>query len=142
MKKLLASIAVLAATLAVAATQLDLDVSRYLHAFTTGLVISPKSLLSDTQIASNRITRSLSGSATIDFAAGTIVCEDSAAITVTGARANDVCLVGLTTTAGAANSSFTCYVSASDAVKVRHCPAGTASNPASQAYYVRIFSNQ
>ncbi len=90
---------------------------------------------------SNMITRTLGASAVIDFAPSTIVCTDSSAITVTGALAGDPCFVG-PPTAIADNSSFTCYVSAADAVKVRHCPAGTAADPSPATYFVRVISGQ
>lgn len=96
--------------------------------------------------AANQVTRMLGGSATIDFASVTITCEDSAAITVTGAAVGDPCFVGPPTTISGAgtglHSSFTCYVSAADNVKVRHCAAGTADNPASATFYVRVISSQ
>jgi len=91
--------------------------------------------------SSNMVTRTLGASAVIDFASSAIVCTDSSAITVTGAVAGDPCFVG-PPAAIADNSSFTCYVSAADAVKVRHCPAGTAIDPASATYSVRVISGQ
>lgn len=92
-------------------------------------------------VSTNRISKALAGSGTIDFASQTITCN-TGTVTVTGAVANDVCFVSPGTTGGAANSSFSCYVSAADTVTVKHCPAGTASDPASQTYYVRVFSAQ
>lgn len=89
----------------------------------------------------NAITKTLSGSAVIDFASATITCSDSSAITVTGATIGDACAVG-TPAAATANSDFSCYVSAANTVLVRHCPAGTAADPASATYYVRLFSAQ
>ena len=144
MKKLaLVLLGVLAVALpSFAIQQLDLNLSPRLGAITGGLLLGPLSIMTtDAKINANRITRSLGGSATIDFVSGTIVCTDSAAITVTGARAGDACFVG-PPASPAANSTFSCYVSASDAVKVRHCPAGTAVDPASATYYVRVFSAQ
>lgn len=91
--------------------------------------------------SANKVTRMLGGSATIDFVAGTIICTDSTAITVTGALVGDACFVG-GPAAPQANSTFTCYVSATDNVKVRHCPVGTAADPASATYYVRVVSSQ
>lgn len=91
--------------------------------------------------AGNKVTRSLAGSAVIDFGSVSITCTDSSAITITGAQTGDPCFVGAPTTA-AANSTFTCFVSAADAVKVRHCPAGTAIDPASATYRVRVISSQ
>jgi hypothetical protein len=89
----------------------------------------------------NRVTKTLGKSSTIDFTSVTTTCVDSSAITVTGARAGDPCFVGPPTTA-TANLSFTCYVSAADAVKVRACAAGTAADAASATYYVRVISSQ
>lgn len=91
--------------------------------------------------ATNIVSRSLGATATIDFASGSIVCTDSSGITVTGALAGDPCFVG-PPAAIANNSSFTCYVSAADTVKVRHCPAGTVIDPASASYSVRVISAQ
>ncbi len=76
-----------------------------------------------------------------DFASQTITCNTTT-VTVTGARTTDFCVMGLATGGGAANSSFTCYVSASDTVTIKHCPAGTASDPASQDFQVMVFSTQ
>ena len=99
-----------------------------------------------TSTETNAVTHSYSASATIDFASVTITCEDSTGITVTGAVAGDACFVGAPTTISGAgtglHSTFSCYVSAADTVKVRHCAAGTADNPASATYYVRVFSAQ
>lgn len=93
----------------------------------------------------NAITETLSGSIAFDFASVTITCEDSTGITMTGAQAGDPCFVGAPTTVSSAgtglHSSFTCYVSAADTVKVRHCAAGTADNPASATFYVRVLSS-
>lgn len=105
------------------------------------LNVTGKTLLGTTTETGNAITKSLGGSATIDFASVTTTCVDSNAITVTGAVAGDVCLVGPPASA-TANLSFTCYVSAADSVKVRACAAGTAADAASATYYVRVFSAQ
>lgn len=94
--------------------------------------------------AANAIDAALVGSIAFDFASVTITCEDSTGITVTGAVAGDPCFVGAPTTVSGAgtglHSSFTCYVSATDTVKVRHCAAGTADNPASATFNVRVLS--
>ena len=110
------------------------------------------STLLGTTTATNVITRSLYGTATIDFAAiaasanTTAGCEDSTAITVTGAKIGDACIVGAPATVadidGGKNSRFECFVSAVDAVKVRHCVAGYMENPASSTFTVRVFSAQ
>jgi len=141
MKKLAVILALVAGS-ALAVQQLDLNVSSYLSAFPGGLVVIPNSMLSsDTAINANRVTRLLAGSGTIDFASQTITCN-TGTITVTGARTGDPCFVGPPSTGGAANSQFTCYVSASNTVTVKHCPAGTASDPASATYNVRVISSQ
>ena len=92
------------------------------------LNVAGKTMLGTTTETANAITKSLGGSIAFDFASVTITCEDSTGITVTGAVAGD--------------ASFSCYVSAADTVKVRHCAAGTADNPASATFYVRVFSAQ
>jgi hypothetical protein len=92
--------------------------------------------------AANIVTGVYAGSVTTDFASTTIQCEDSAAITVTGAQAGDPCFVGFdSATVNAAHSSFTCYALANQA-KVRHCPAGTATNPAEAVFRVRVISSR
>lgn len=88
----------------------------------------------------HRITRLLRGDFTIDFASSTITCVDSSAQTLTGARTGDICIVS-PPSGSTANTSFSCRVSASDAVVVRYCPAGTAADPASGSYNVMVLSN-
>lgn len=149
MKKLLVASAVLLPLLAFAALQqMELNLSPRLTALTGGILINPVSLHhSNDKINADRITRSLGATATIDFAAGTILCDLSSAITVRGARTGDPCFVGAPTTLGydggaGLNATFTCFVSANDAVKVKHCPAGTADDPPSASYQVRVISAQ
>ena len=92
--------------------------------------------------AGNKVTGMYAGSATIDFASVTTTCTDSSAITVTGAQAGDPCFVGIdSASVNAANSSFTCFALANE-VKVRHCAAGTASDPSSATYRVRVISSR
>lgn len=90
----------------------------------------------------NQVTHLLGGSATINFASATTTCEDSSAITVTGAQVGDACAVGVPASGGSANGAYSCFVSAAGAVKVRHCAVGTADNPDSATFYVRIISSQ
>lgn len=90
--------------------------------------------------STNRITQAFAGSVTHDFVSATITCADSAAITLTGAKVGDSCFVGLNAAPG--NANFTCYVSALNTVLVHFCPAGTAVDPASQVFNVRVFSAQ
>lgn len=92
--------------------------------------------------AGNKVTGVYEGSVTTDFANTTIQCEDSDAITVTGAQVGDPCFVGIdSATVNAAHSHFSCYALANQA-KVRHCPAGTATNPAEAVYRVRVISSR
>lgn len=83
--------------------------------------------------------------ASINFASGTIVCEDSSGTTVTGARTTDACFVGMpsTLTAGGTglHHSYTCYVSAADTIKVRACAAGTADDPGAVTFTGFVISS-
>jgi hypothetical protein len=92
--------------------------------------------------AGNKVTKLLGASSSIDFAGVTDTCEDSSGITLTGAAAGDVCAVGAPSTMPSATSWITCYVSAANTVKVRHCSHGASGNPAAQTYYVRVISSQ
>jgi hypothetical protein len=67
------------------------------------------------------LSDSYAASATIDFASTTVGAVDSSSITVTGAAANDVCVVGPPSSL-TANAAFSCYVDASNSVKVRFTP--------------------
>ncbi len=92
--------------------------------------------------AGNKVTGVYEGSLVYDFGASTIECDDSSTITLTGAQVGDPCFVGIDDQGAAAvNSSFTCYATANGAV-VRHCPAGTASNPLDAGYRVRVISSR
>lgn len=86
-----------------------------------------------------QIDDSYAGSTTFNFASVTTTCEDSTGFTVTGAATGDVCIVGVPSTGGSSNGTYSCYVSAADTVKVRHCAAGTADDPASATFTVRVF---
>lgn len=94
----------------------------------------------------NKVTRALTGFSTIDFASATITCRDSTAFSVPGAQVLDPCFVGmpatLTTGGTGLHETFSCYVSAADNVKVRACAAGTADDPPSVTFAVRVISSQ
>lgn len=93
--------------------------------------------------SSNVIKESLGASTTYDAASITSTCDESSAITVTGAAAGDPCMVGVPAAAGALNVSWTCYVSATNAVKIKVCnPTAGAIDAASGTFYVRTFSSQ
>lgn len=82
--------------------------------------------------------------AATDLASTTTTCTDSGGTTATGARTGDTCTVGMPSTLTGAgtglNGSYTCYVSAADTIKVRHCAAGTADDPGSVVYTGFVFS--
>lgn len=97
---------------------------------------------SATASTANKLTRTLAASQSIDFAGVTDVCEDSPTITVTGATVGDTCNVGTPATMPHANAWVTCYVSATNTVRVRLCAHGASGNPSAATYYVRVFSSQ
>lgn len=111
------------------------------------LVVQNQMLVGTTTSTGNKVTKMLGGSGTLDFISATTTCNTTiadggtSAITVTGAAVGDPCFVGAPSSP-AANSSFTCYVSATDTVTVKQCAAGTASDPSSGTYYVRVISSQ
>lgn len=100
----------------------------------------------------NKITRILgSGLTGVSFGALDAGCAQSGAITVTGARVGDICLLGQATDTaatgiGGTNASADCSVTASDAVKVRVCvtpsPTGTAVTVGDAGVNVMVLSNQ
>lgn len=94
-----------------------------------------------TPAAGNDVTKLLGATTDYDFANTTIVCNDSTGVTMTGASVGDPCVVGLAAPI-AANSTFSCHVTAANTAVVRHCPAGTAINPADAGFYLRVISSQ
>ena len=137
MKKTTTLLFVLAASLAFGATQF----TRILNALVLG-----ETLIGTTDEA-NAITRSLAGSFDFNFGEETIECEDTPAITMTGALVGDACEVGIpafdvSDGGNGLNSHFDCYVSAAGAVKIRHCAIGTATDPPDAGYTFRLFSVQ
>jgi hypothetical protein len=106
----------------------------------TGAVTAPSIKVPST--ASGSITKVLPWSSTIDFATATTTCTESSGITVTGATTNDSCVIGPPTSGGSTNAAYTCYVSAADTVKARHCAAGTADDPASATFKGFVISSQ
>lgn len=136
MKKILIAAAVVVASVAFAAATIHHEAQVFRGGFWAGLTAS--------KTAANKVAGMYAASATIDFAdAGTgVVCEDSSAITVTGAQVGDPCVVGIdSATVAAGNSTFSCYALA-DQAKVRHCPAGTAVDPTSATFRVRVISSR
>lgn len=110
-----------------------------------GLFIGPTATVATA--AKNKITATVTADVDYDFPSATIVCNDSTAVTATGAKLGDPCFVGIGPRDGGAqivtaNSVFTAYVDAADSVKLRHCAVGTAANPADAGYVVRCISSQ
>lgn len=126
--------------------QLDLNISRRISAITSGLLLVPANLIgSNSDVEKNRITRSLVADISYDFAASTIVCTDTPAVTLTGAQAGDPCIVGIGPRDGGtpivtANSAFSCFAQ-NNSVILRHCAVGTAANPVDAGYTVRVISS-
>lgn len=105
--------------------------------FFGGVKVGPQSTI----VSYPSITRVISTSATIDFANTTITCE-GVTIGAPGVRGGDYCTVSTPASGGAANSSFTCFASDAGEVTVKHCPAGTASNPAEATFTTLVISTQ
>jgi len=148
MKKRLVFLALAISTLAfgVVYQQLDLSVGNKIRVYTSGLLVAPLSVLgTDAQVNASKISRALGASATINFAPQGATCTDSSAVTVLGARAGDPCVVGVplavTNVDGGSLSTFSCFVSAADAVKVRLC-SQASEDVASATFYVRVISAQ
>lgn len=117
--------AVLFGAVAFAATEpVDRWTGRNPVQFIKGTYTHPESIIVNT---SNKVTRSLGGSATIDFTVQSVGRQESSGITVTGAQAGDPCAVGVPTAAGALAAEFTCYVSAANTVKVVFAPKSEQS---------------
>lgn len=109
--------------------------------FQAGLYIAPKTLNpnGDTR---NKITAFLGTSASQTFGALTITCADGANITLTGAKVGDACIVGVPTAQQVANISYSCFVTATNTVVVRACPAGTIATGGTGVFTVRVVSSQ
>lgn len=140
MRKLAVGFVVVASLGVIAASNVDLRTVPL--AFKGGLWSGAKGI----KTAGNKVTEMLAGSLDFDFAAATITCEDSPDITVTGAQLGDPCMVGfdkaaVNTSDAGIHSSFQCYAFA-DTVKIRHCAAGTATNPPDAGYRVRVIGNR
>lgn len=75
------------------------------------------------------VSKILSGSASINFTAMVNECEDSSAITVTGATDGAGCQVGVPAALWGTGDSYSCFVSATNNVKIRHCNVGIGGDP-------------
>lgn len=103
---------------------------------------------SQTATSANTITNSLAGSGSFDspaIGAGAANCADSPPITVTGAALGDPCIAADTTGAPHIEVQDSCFVSASNTVKVRRCAARADAGTldlGDAGFRVRTFSNQ
>lgn len=89
------------------------------------------------------VTKLLRCTKTVDLAnADNDVCTADEDITCTGATVGAECIVNAPTAASVAGSQFTCFVSATDTVKLRHCCNKDTSScdPGSATYSVRVFN--
>ena len=97
------------------------------------------------------LTLGATGTAIADSYAGTLIynfgaitapdCVDSTDMTVTGAALGDVCALGASIDLSGANQDkvqFTCYVQATNVVRVRAC-ALVSDNPDSATWSARVF---
>lgn len=80
---------------------------------------------------------------TLALAAPAIGNIDTPAVTATGVKRGAPCIVGIGPRDGgiqivAANSLFGCFSDANDTAKLRHCPAGTAVDPADAGFVLRF----
>ncbi|MCC6747978.1 MAG: hypothetical protein IT371_09990 [Deltaproteobacteria bacterium] len=111
----------------------------------SGMWVTPTGALATSP---NKVRGMLGASGAIDFTEATTGCSTTTAdggtatLTVESAQAGDPCVVGAPSTGGAADSTFSCYVSAANTVTVKHCTPGTAVNPASATFFVRVISSQ
>lgn len=106
-------------------------------AFMGGMKVAPASLIT----TAPTVSRILKVDGGVDLGSVTTTCTETGAMTLTGARLGDPCIVG-SSAAFTANLTYSCYVSASDAVKVRVCAAGTAADAASAGFTVNVISTQ
>lgn len=74
----------------------------------------------------NKVTKSLGNSATINFSSSAAGVALSSSITVPGAKAGDPCFAGVPTAAAALKAVFGCYVDATDSAKVFFSPQDMA----------------
>jgi hypothetical protein len=83
------------------------------------------------------LDKSLTGSATLDFASTGSGAVADLTITVTGASVGDVVVLGVPNGSVTATATFTAWVSATDTVTVRFSPKAT-EDPASGTFKVRV----
>lgn len=69
-------------------------------------------------------------------------CLVSPATTVTGAAVGDPCVIAPNATASTLHGTWSCHVSAANAVRIKLCAGADNLDPASGAFRVRTFSNQ
>jgi hypothetical protein len=87
------------------------------------------------------ILRDLTASATLNFASASAnTCSTDLTVSVTNAAVGDVCTLGVPNGSVNAGSTFSCWVSASGTVTVRHCNVSAGSNdPASGTFKVVVW---
>jgi len=86
------------------------------------------------------LPKTLTGSATLNFASTTSTAVADLTITVTGASSGDKCILGVPNGSVTATGSFWCWVSASNTVTVRFSPKAT-EDPASGTFSVSVIKD-
>jgi hypothetical protein len=115
------------------------DTAQVLARFFGGFYVGPRTQA----VSTNNVTSMLSTTATLDFANKTITCEDLDTVVLNGAKPGDPCLVSPGAyVAQAGNGSYSCFVKDDGGIAVRHCAAGTASNPDAGPFRIRVISSQ
>ena len=85
------------------------------------------------------LAKTLTSTATLDFASTAANTSSTLTIAVTGATDGDVVSVGVPNASNSANSDFTAYVSAADTVTVKFVNSSTAAiDPASGTFQVAV----
>lgn len=147
----LAIVAFAGTAFAVAESKYDIINSPLPQWFQSGLYIGSAGS-NPVRNQTNKLTRIISSGRTyVNFGALDAGCAQSAAITVTGARTGDICVLGqdartASNGIGGTNASADCAVTANDAAKVRICvtpsPTGTAVTVGDAGVNLLIISNQ
>lgn len=107
--------------------------------FKSGLYVGSTSVRSS---STNRVSAIRQAVGSYDFPVLDAGCAVSSAITVTGAAFGDVCVVSQAELVPDQDSTLSCFVSASGAVKVRACSPVAAVDPADAGLHVVVISNQ
>ena len=84
------------------------------------------------------LSKTLNGSASLDFLAATATTVRDLTITVTGAAVGDPVILGVPAGSVTTTSTFSAWVSAANTVTVRFSPKNNSDNPNSGTFTVRV----